>query len=120
ALSALCDPIIAQRHEASERMANKLIEAGYAISWEQVERFAAGSACVYKQHIMHALMESGYCEELFGQLYRRLFTRAGDGGVMGSAYVPMRYADAREAIRAVIEAGGVPVLAHPGQLRNFE
>lgn len=32
----------------------------------------------------------------------------------GIAYIPIEYVDAKEAVRTIILAGGVPVLAHPG------
>ncbi len=120
ALAELCNPIVDQRHQASVEMVQKLNVAGYKVTWEQVLRYAEGGSAVYKQHIMHALMDSGYCEELFGTLYRKLFSRNGEGGQPGLAYIPLVYADAVAAIRAIREAGGVAVLAHPGQLHNYE
>src|SRR5690606_12640794 len=107
ALAAVCDPLVAQRGQASRRMVTTLIEHGYDITWEQVERYAAGGSCVFKQHIMHALMDSGYCSELFGDLYRQLFSRSGEDDRPGIAYIPLRYADARQAIQAIRAAGGV-------------
>lgn len=120
AIRALCDPINARRSEASRLMVAKLAEAGYRISWEDVSPYAARSTAVFKQHIMHALMDRGYCDDIYGPLEKKLFGRGGEGRTPGIALVPIEYADAREAIRAVRAAGGVPVLAHPGQLRNFE
>lgn len=119
-LSELCDPILKRRHEACRDMAQAVIGAGYEITWEQVERYAAGGTGVYKQHIMHALLDNGYSGTIYGDLYRKLFSRGGNGVEPGVAYIPVQYLDAFDAIRAVREAGGVPVIAHPKQYGNFE
>ncbi|WP_165350795.1 MULTISPECIES: hypothetical protein [Bacillaceae] len=34
--------------------------------------------------------------------------------------MPIQYIDVFDAIRVIRKAGGVPVLAHPGQFNNFE
>lgn len=114
ALSDLCDPLVAMRHDTSRRMVMRLIELGYDINWEEICRYA-GRTGVFKQHIMRALLDAGYCDNLFGPLYKDLFSRGG-----GSAYLPMQYVDAVQAIIAVKKAGGIPVLAHPGDYHNFE
>jgi predicted metal-dependent phosphoesterase TrpH len=119
-LSRVIDPIVQQRHDASCQMVNRLIETGYTISWEQVKRYAQVGSAVYKQHIMHALMEQGYCKEILGPLHKTLFSRSGEGGQPGICHIPIQYMDAFDAIRAIREAGGVSVLAHPGQLNNYE
>lgn len=120
AIAGVCDPIVRQRQEASRLAFDKIVEAGYDIRWERVIGLADGCGAVYKQHLMHALMERGYCDALNGELYRSLFAPAKADGEAGIAYVPIRYAGAREAIRAVKAAGGVPVLAHPGQQQNYD
>ncbi|WP_338113195.1 PHP domain-containing protein [Paenibacillus artemisiicola] len=119
ALAALCDPIVERRTRLSYEMTERLAAAGYDIAWDDVLRYAGPGGAAFKQHIMHALVDRGYANHLFGELYRRLFSR-GENGEPGIAHLPMRYVDARDAIRAVLDAGGIPVLAHPGQLRNFE
>lgn len=114
ALSALCDPLLAARHEASRRAVERLESRGFPITWEEAVRQARGSTAVYKQHIMHVLMDKGCTDSLTGDLYRTLF------GKEGLASFPLDYIDVKEAIEAVRLAGGVPVLAHPGQQNNFD
>ncbi|WP_199617726.1 PHP domain-containing protein [Paenibacillus alkalitolerans] len=120
ALEDICAPLLDMRHHASYVMVNRLIEAGYNITWEQVEKYAAGGTGVYKQHIMHALLDNGYASTIYGDLYKELFSRGQNGEAPGIAFVPMKYVDARLAIQAVLQAGGIPALAHPGQYGNFE
>jgi predicted metal-dependent phosphoesterase TrpH len=119
ALNTICDPLVVQRHNNSHRMVEKLREIGFKISWELVQTYA-GKTGVYKQHIMHALMDLGYCVKINGPLYKFLFARAEGDAQAGFAYLPMKYADAVAAIQAIRAAGGVPVLAHPGDYDNFE
>lgn len=120
ALKELCEPLLGNRHRASYLMVQKLINAGYSISWEQVKKYAKGGTGVYKQHIMHALIENGYTDSIYGDLYKKLFSRGQNGEAPGVAFVPIEYVDARLAIRTIIQSGGVPVLAHPGQYKSFE
>lgn len=120
ALEELCGPLLEKRHQASYKIVNKLIEAGYSLTWEQVKKYAEGGTGVYKQHIMHALIDNGYTDSIYGDLYKRLFSRGHDGETRGIAFLPVKYLDARLAVKAVLEAGGVPVLAHPGQYKSFE
>ncbi|WP_426452950.1 PHP domain-containing protein [Paenibacillus sp. S-38] len=120
ALRALCDPIMERRREAAPRMVSRIKAAGYRIDWDEVMELAQGGTVVYKQHIMHALIENGYADTIYGDLYEELFSRGQDGQKPGIAYMPMEYADAAAAVQAVRAAGGVPVLAHPGPYRSFE
>lgn len=120
AITHLCQPLIEQRHRASQIMVNTLINAGYEISWEEIEELAAGGTGVYKQHIMHALLKKGYTNSIYGTLYKKLFSKGSDSEEKGVAYVPIEYVSAENAIQAIRAAGGIPVLAHPGQFHNFD
>lgn len=120
ALEELCRPLTEARQQASREMVDRIIKAGYAISWTEVEKYAEGGTGVYKQHIMHALVDRGYCGDIYSPLYRTLFKRADDTGTQGIAAIPLKYIDALEAIKAVRDAGGIAVIAHPGQLGNFD
>lgn len=118
-LDLLCTALVQNRNQASYEMVRKIIASGYDISWEDVQKYEGGTG-VFKQHIMHALLDKGYCESIYGDLYKKLFRRESSSESQGIAYIQLEYIDARNAILAVIEAGGIPVLAHPGQLNNFE
>lgn len=119
-LNVICDPLVENRHRTSYIMVQNLKNRGYSINWEQVKKYAEGGTGVYKQHIMHALIDNGYTDSIYGDLYKKLFSRGQNGQPQGIAYMPMRYVDACVAIEAIVQAGGVPVLAHPGQYQSFE
>lgn len=119
-LAELCGPLVERRQQAAKEMVRRIIGAGYNITWNQAARFAEGGTGVYKQHIMHALMERGYCDAIYGDLYRKLFSRGKVGAEPGLAYIPVEYIDAVSAVKAVKQAGGIPVLAHPALFDNFD
>jgi predicted metal-dependent phosphoesterase TrpH len=121
AIEKLCRPLIEGRQQNSSKMVEILRHKGYQITWEQVLDYTEEEGTgVYKQHIMHALMDSGYCEEIEGELYQELFSRGEKGRQPGIAHIPMHYVDVIDAIHTVVKAGGVPVLAHPGQFDNYD
>ncbi|AET61054.1 PHP domain-containing protein [Paenibacillus terrae HPL-003] len=120
AIEELCAPLRVSRHEACRVMVERIREVGYNIDWGQVQSYAQGGTGVYKQHIMHALIDRGYTDSIYSPLYKMLFARGGDGKEPGIAYVPLTYVDAFDAIRTILAAGGVPVLAHPGQMDNYD
>lgn len=125
-IEELCTETLAARHRMSCRQVEALQEAGYPISLESVFARAEalgerGPHCLrprppmlYKQHIMLALIREGLCDSIYSPLYRELFK--GDGIAAGE----ITYVDAREAVSAIAESGGVPVLAHPGQLDSYD
>ena len=118
-LDILCAPLVQRRNQVSAEMVRRIIAAGYDISWEDVQKYQGGTG-VYKQHIMHALMDKGYCESIYCELYNKLFHRGSSTEQPGIAYIQLEYIDAQAAIMAVREAGGIAVLAHPGQFNNFD
>ena len=71
------------------------------------------STGVYKQHVMEALLHLPYTDSAYGPIYRSLFKGE------GIACHDISYPSAVDAVRAVREQGGVPVLAHPGQMDSW-
>lgn len=118
ALDDVCKATLRSRHEASRQMVAIVASMGYKISWELVSQYAKRGTAVYKQHIMHALMDLGYCNEINGELHKKLFSRSAKEA--GAALIPLNYPKAEDAIRAIRLAGGVAILAHPGLLDNYE
>ncbi|MGO4494904.1 PHP domain-containing protein [Paenibacillus sp. 2RAB27] len=119
-LEMFCSPLLKRRHLGCLEAIDRLIQAGYTITLDEVMKYAEGGTGIYKQHIMHALIDQGYTTTIYGDLYKKLFSRGQNGEQPGIAYIPTEYVDACDAIRMILQAGGVPVLAHPGQYGNFE
>lgn len=108
-LEGLCKRIGDSRRQAAGIMIRKVMRM-YPITAEMVVRRAHGSTNVYKQHIMHALIDAGYADEFFGSVFQRLFNSKN-----GLAYCPVQYPDVHDVIAQIHDAGGVAVLAHPGE-----
>lgn len=104
-LEGLCHRITESRRAAGMEMVRKVMRY-YPITPELVVKCATGSTNIFKQHIMHALIDAGYTDSLFGELYGKLF------GENGSAKVAMEYPDTRDVLCAIHDAGGIAVLAH--------
>jgi phosphoribosyl 1,2-cyclic phosphate 1,2-diphosphodiesterase len=114
AIDELVDPVREARHANTLRQLAEVQEAGYRITEAAVRAYARPRGCLYKQHIMLALIASGYADSIYGELYRALFK--GDG----IAAHDIRYVSAYDAIRAVQADGGLAVVAHPGQLDSYD
>lgn len=106
-LEGMCLRINNSRRTAAKEMVAKVLRY-YPIVPETIARHASGSTNVFKQHIMHALLESGYANSIYGDVFRKLFSPKG-----GRAFVPVEYPDVREIIHLIRSAGGLAVLAHP-------
>ena len=88
----------------------------FPISTEFIISHASGSTNLYKQHIMHALMDAGYTNQIFGDLYNALFSPDSETNLLA----PTKYPDVKEVIDEIHGAGGIAVLAHPAFLDNFD
>ncbi len=114
-LEGLCKSNSLLRKRASQMMVLKTAKK-FPVTPEFITKCCQGSTNIYKQHIMQALMECGYTITIFGDLYKMLFTKESRINVLMEATFP----EPVEIIKAIHEAGGVAVLAHPGFYDNFE
>lgn len=112
-LENLCVHMRDERNRAAELMIRKVTEI-YPVTREMILRRAKGGTVVYKQHIMHALMDAGCADEFYGTVYHRLFNSRD-----GLAYAPVHYPDVHEVTARIREAGGIAVLAHPGEYDSY-
>jgi hypothetical protein len=99
------------RERRGERMANRLRDAGFAVSWERVRELAGGA--VGRPHVARALIEAGYARDVSDAFDRYL-----SPGRVG--FIPRYQITPEEAIHIVRAARGVPTLAHPAYTRNLE
>lgn len=105
-LDALSKKILPSRDRAFRESLRKVARM-YPISERQALYYARDSASLYQVHIMRTLLEMGYTDQIYGELYDRLL---GDGGV---CKVPHAYLDMWETAERIKSAGGVCVMAHP-------
>lgn len=114
ALAALCGPTLERRNANSLWQLDQLVAAGHDIDADRALVLGRASTCLYKQHLMAALTDEPYVSAAYRMLYQSLFK---NGGICDR---DITYVDARDAVRAIAEDGGVPVLAHPGQLDSYD
>ena len=70
-LEGLCKRTSVARKRAGQIMMLKVASL-FPISTDFIISHASGSTNLYKQHIMHSLVDAGYTTELFGELYDAL------------------------------------------------
>lgn len=113
-LEGLCHRTLEDRKKRATEMLRKVMRY-YPLPPEMVVRCATGSTAVYKQHIMHALVEAGFSDGIFGAAFDRLF-----GDEKGVARVEATYPDVREVLDLIHSAGGIAVMAHPYMYDSVE
>lgn len=114
-LEGLCRRNSLERKKISHYMMLKTQKL-YPITKEIVVKCMSGSTNIYIPHLMHALMECGFTDRIYGSLYEELFTP--DGG--RSVLVTPKYESVHSVLAAIKEAGGIAVLAHPNRCLNKE
>jgi len=118
-LNAILDDAKKARAQRNPKIIEKLNRLGFNISIEQVEkRFGADQTG--RPHIAELMKELGIVKT-FKEAFDKYL------GKDGPAYVDKYKVSCQQAIQTILEAGGIPVLAHPGlltfnkthQLENF-
>jgi len=100
------------RYERGKKMVAKLAELGINVDWRRVEEMA-GKGSIGRPHIAQAMLEQGYVSSL-----REAFDKY--IGRNGPAYVERKKLTPIEAVKVVLEADGLPVLAHPADIEPLE
>lgn len=114
-LEGLCKRTSVARKRAGQIMMLK-VAARFPISNDFIVNHASGSTNLFKQHIMHALMDAGYTDKIYGDLYTALFSRESTTNLLA----PVKYPEVKDVIDEVHNAGGIAVLAHPAIYDNFD
>jgi predicted metal-dependent phosphoesterase TrpH len=90
----------------------KLRRMGIMIEWERVRQIA-GDASVGRPHIAQALVEAGYVTKVADAFDRWI-------GRNGPAYVERDKMTPAEAVRCIVERGGMACMAHPADLPDLD
>lgn len=109
-LRDLTRTLIAGRDSRNPRIVAKLSELGVAITMDEV-RAEAGGKVVGRPHIAAILLRKGYVSSI-----KQAFDKYLAPG--GLAYFDKERLTARQAVKMILDCGGLPVLAHPVQLRT--
>ena len=98
------------RTERARRMAEQLAAAGIGGAFDGALKHVGNPELISRTHFARFLVEIGVCRDT-----REVFGRYLVEGKPG--YVPHRWAQLSQALRWIVEAGGVAVIAHPGRYR---
>lgn len=99
-----------RRHRRAHKMVEKLRGLGVPVRMEAVERHAQGGV-IGRPHVAQALVDAGHAATV-GEAFAKFIGSDRPGYVKRDAF------SAQEAVQAILNAGGVPVLAHPGRLAD--
>lgn len=103
------ETIIAARVKRAKQIIAKLNRHRIPITWEMVAGRTNGRF-VGRPHIFKTMEAMGRVDPLQRNAYFDYYL-----GQNGVAYVPHQEIETAEAIRLILKAGGIPVLAHPGR-----
>jgi len=93
------------RQIRAQGMIDKLGGLGIHIEWQQVKEIA-GDATIGRPHIAQTMLDKGYISSI-----KEAFTKY--IGRKGPAYVEREKIAQTEAVALILQANGLPVLAHP-------
>lgn len=114
-LEPLFHKVQKSRNEAGLAMIQRIMRQ-YPVTLEHIQRFSNSSKAIYKVHIMHALLELGYDNRIYGDLYQELFSRRSPYHVLE----PVDYPTVYEALDYIRIAKGLAVMAHPSVYDSME
>lgn len=113
-LEGLCLKSCEIRKACAKEMVEKVMKL-YPITPESVLKYATGSKSIFKQHIMHALVDYGYTTNFYGELNDELFNLK-----TGTCIVEREYPDVNFVLDLIHSARGVAVMAHPVQYDSLD
>ena len=102
-----------QRTALAHDMVECLKSGGICLKWQEVEREVCANGAVTKGHIMRAIyhQENGCIQKNWPEIAAHF--RPG-----GVAHLPYLNHTFEDAVDLIFSCGGLPVLAHPGLLRD--
>ncbi|MGL4607737.1 MAG: PHP domain-containing protein [Eubacteriaceae bacterium] len=100
------------RHENCLKQMDILSEMGYSFDESKINK--ADQQFFYKQHLLEYLVNTQQITTKYGEFYNKTFKNG------GPCDIDIQYVEACEAVEIIKNAGGISVLAHPGQQENFD
>jgi hypothetical protein len=102
--------LVELRDERNALIADKLCEIGMPIRMQEVETLAGGGV-IGRPHFAELMVRKGYVKR-FKNAFKKYLERG------RPAYTPRQKLSPERTIEVILEAGGVPILAHPDQTRR--
>ncbi|MBS0292846.1 MAG: PHP domain-containing protein [Proteobacteria bacterium] len=98
------------RDERAREIARQLDRAGIPGAYEGALCYVGNPALISRTHFARYLVDTGVCRDM-GEVFRKYLTEGKPG------YVPHYWAELRDAVRWIRDAGGMAVIAHPARYR---
>lgn len=108
---SMLDKFRGVRFGRAEKMTKKLAALGAPISFERVKEIA-GDGSIGRPHVAQALLEAGHVATVTEAFDKYI-------GRNGPAYVERFRLTPEDAVSLILQAGGVPVLAHPREVTSW-
>ncbi len=114
-LIKFCEDAQKGRNDVAKKCVEMLWQRYPLINWDNVTQYTQLSGTIYKTHFMAMLIEHGYTNEMYGDLYEELFSDS-----RGLAPYNPTFETVYTTIDIIKQAGGVCVLAHPSFFDSLE
>ncbi|MCK5812031.1 MAG: PHP domain-containing protein [Clostridiales bacterium] len=101
--------ILQKRFYRNEQMIKNLQNAGFSITIEEVMK-KANKGTPGRPHIAKILIEKGYCNDI-NDAFNKILLRE-------DIYIKREKTSPKSAIKEILKAGGIPVVAHPVYLEE--
>ncbi len=98
------------REPRAREMGEELARAGIAGAYEGALKYVGNPELVSRTHFARFLVERGLCADT-QEVFRRFLVEGKPG------FVPHRWARLGDAVRWIVEAGGIAVIAHPARYK---
>ncbi|MDE2369521.1 MAG: PHP domain-containing protein [Burkholderiales bacterium] len=98
------------RRQRALEMAQGLAQVGIPGAFEGALRYVANPDLISRTHFARFLVDSGVCSDTHA-VFRSYLTQGHPG------FVEHRWATLGDAVRWIVDAGGIAVVAHPGRYR---
>ncbi|MBS0392165.1 MAG: PHP domain-containing protein [Proteobacteria bacterium] len=98
------------RGERAREIAGQLARVGIPGAYEGALCYVGNPALISRTHFARYLVDTGVCRDM-GEVFRKYLTEGKPG------FVPHYWAELRDAVRWIREAGGMAVIAHPARYR---
>lgn len=108
-LEKMTEETLRRRNEAILPVIEE-VSKSYPITYEDVVKAAGNATCLYRQHIIRALMERGYTYAVFSDMYK----------IFKEIPYHMDFPNVWEAADIVRQSGGVACVAHPGYYDSLD
>ena len=98
------------REPRAREMSEALAKAGIRGAYEGALKFVGNPELISRTHFARFLVESGVCADT-QEVFRRFLVEGKPG------FVPHRWARLGDAVRWIVDAGGIAVIAHPARYK---